>query len=279
METLKGLVYVKHGRIGSKSEGPDYYLQTYNNEYLLKYVDRYLWEPDYYLEFFCRKFVEVTGELKSDTNTINVKNIKEICVSYMPKSFFEIHAVATNFKCNSWSDKQYPVIDLFGKKHVPLLPNNDPIWKCHVDKLAKLVLDSGDKYTIKAGEQLDLGDGYAIEAKQIDVDGEKVWLEFTKDGEYVDDAIISVAGGSDNTWNVSLDGIQGEDDIIVLKVRVNQIFQGAVDSIVQINGLWLIDYANAISLEIGDEFGNIRLINIIPGVDVNNLGSLVFEYI
>jgi Protein of unknown function (DUF1608). len=62
-------------------------------------------------------------------------------------------------------------------------------------------------------------------------------------------------------------------------VRVNQIFQGAVDSVVQINGLWLIDYANAISLEIGDEFGNIRLINIIPGVDVNNLGSLVFEYI
>ena len=29
METFEGLVYVKHGRIGSKSEGPDYYLQTW----------------------------------------------------------------------------------------------------------------------------------------------------------------------------------------------------------------------------------------------------------
>ncbi|WP_235283081.1 S-layer protein domain-containing protein, partial [Methanosarcina mazei] len=33
---------------------------------------------------------------------------------------------------------------------------------------------------VRTGEQLDLGEGYAIEAKQVDVDGEKVWLEFTK---------------------------------------------------------------------------------------------------
>ena len=49
MGTFKGLVYVKHGRVGSKSEGPDYYLQTCDGEYLLKYVDRCLWKPDYLL--------------------------------------------------------------------------------------------------------------------------------------------------------------------------------------------------------------------------------------
>ncbi len=46
METFEGLVYVKHGRIGTKSEGPDYYLQTWENEYLLKYGDRGPWELD-----------------------------------------------------------------------------------------------------------------------------------------------------------------------------------------------------------------------------------------
>ena len=30
MGTFKGLVYIKNGRIGTKSEGPDYYLQTFN---------------------------------------------------------------------------------------------------------------------------------------------------------------------------------------------------------------------------------------------------------
>jgi hypothetical protein len=62
VETLEGLVYVKHGRIGTKSEG-----------------------PDYYLEFFCRKFVEITGELDKETSIMKVTKVKEICVGHIPK--------------------------------------------------------------------------------------------------------------------------------------------------------------------------------------------------
>jgi len=91
MEIFKGLVYVKHGRIGSKSEGPDYYLQTWDMEYMLKYADRNLWNPDYYLEFFCRDFVEVSGEVYTETiegrtiSVIKVTSICQICGSYIPR--------------------------------------------------------------------------------------------------------------------------------------------------------------------------------------------------
>lgn len=91
MEIFKGLVYVKHGRIGSKSEGPDYYLQTWDTEYILKYADRNLWKPDYYLEFFCRKLVEVNGELQKETiegrtiSVIKVTSINQICGAYIPQ--------------------------------------------------------------------------------------------------------------------------------------------------------------------------------------------------
>ena len=149
---------------------------------------------------------------------------------------------------------QYPVIGFFAEEYIPLNPDK-------ADKLAKLILDSDDKYTIRTGELLDLGEGYAIEAKQVDVDGEKVWLEFTKDGEFVDDEIISVDTG-DNTWDVELDDIQGEDNVVVLRVHVNQVFQGAVDSIAQIEGLWLIDYANAMTIESDDEFGELNNVRI-----------------
>ncbi len=149
---------------------------------------------------------------------------------------------------------QYPVIGFFAEEYIPL--NSDK-----ADKLAKLILDSDDKYTIRTGELLDLGEGYSIEAKQVDVDGEKVWLELTKDGEFVDDEIISVGDG-DNTWEVELDDIQDEDDVVVLRVHVNQVFQGAVDSIAQIEGLWLIDYANAMTIESDDEFGNLDDVSI-----------------
>ena len=145
---------------------------------------------------------------------------------------------------------QYSIIGFFGRAYIPLKSN-------FANKLAKLVLDSDDKYTIITGEPLNLGQGYAIEAKQIDVDGEKVWLEFTKDGEFVDDEIISLDSG-DATWEVELDDIQDEDNVVVLRVHVNRVFQGAVDSIAQIEGLWLMDYANAMTIESDDEFGELN---------------------
>jgi len=85
METFDELVYIKNGLIGSKIEGPDYYLQTWDREYLLKYGDRGPWELDYYLEFFCRKFVEVTGELDEEKNMVKVITVKEICIEHIPK--------------------------------------------------------------------------------------------------------------------------------------------------------------------------------------------------
>jgi S-layer protein (TIGR01567 family) len=186
------------------------------------------------------------------------------------------NVVSAGYKCNSWSNERYPIINLSGEKDVPLLSNNNQIWKCHVDKLARLLLDSGEKYTMKTDEKLDLGQGYSIQAKQIDVNGKKVWLEFDKNGKYVDDQIISTDTGGYN-WTCSLDKIQGEDNVPVLKIHVNNVYQGAIDSLVQIDGIWLIDYANARTLKIGDTIGNLKLTKIKNGVNTSNLGSLVFE--
>lgn len=84
MATFKGLVYVKHGRVGSRSEGPDYYLQTKEKDILLQYQERGLFLPDYYLEFFNRRMVEVEGERAGDGN-IRVKNIHEISAAFIPE--------------------------------------------------------------------------------------------------------------------------------------------------------------------------------------------------
>jgi S-layer protein (TIGR01567 family) len=189
------------------------------------------------------------------------------------------NVVGTNYECGSWSNEQYPVIDLFGDEYVPLLANNDDIREAHVDKLAGLVLDSNETYTLEKGEKLDLGHGYALEARQItdSIDGGKVWLEFTRDRQYVADQNISVDSENNKTWTVVLDNVQGENDIVVMKVHVRQLFVGTEKSIVWINGIWLIDYSNARTLNIGDKFGEFTLEEIISGVDESNLGSLVFE--
>jgi len=60
---FKGFLYVKRGRIGMRSEGPDYWLQTSNDEYMLRFHDRLPSEPDFELEFYNRHVVGATGEL------------------------------------------------------------------------------------------------------------------------------------------------------------------------------------------------------------------------
>jgi hypothetical protein len=44
-----------------------------------------------------------------------------------------------------------------------------------------------------------------------------------------------------------------------MKVHVKQLFVGVENCIVFIDGIWLIDYANARTSNIGDEFGESHL--------------------
>jgi hypothetical protein len=155
--------------------------------------------------------------------------------------------------------------------------NTDPIWKAHIDKLAKPVMDNKDIYNLKTGDKLDLGQGYTLEAKAIDVNGERVWLELNKDGQYVDDTIVLTSPGYDHNWTSCIDKVLLLDNVPVLKVHVNKVYQVAVDSFVQIDGIWLIDFANSQQLHIGDQFGSYTLTAINSGVNTSDLGSLIFN--
>jgi len=183
------------------------------------------------------------------------------------------YVVSTNFHYQDWG--LYPGIDLFGENYVPLCANTVPIWKSHVDKLAKLVLDSNQIYNLVGNAKLDLGSGYILTAKQVEVNSMKVWLELYHNGQYVDDAVVD-ASSSDRTWT-STQNVLGQQNVTVFKVHVKQVFQGAVNSVTQIDGIWLIDYANATTLQVGDQFGGYTLTQIISGVDSSNLGYLVFQ--
>jgi len=81
--SFRGLLYIKHGRVGTKSEGPDYWLQTFNAEYLLRFHERELFRPDFELEFHNRHIVEVQGDL--DDNAIRVSAISTLPLSYIPR--------------------------------------------------------------------------------------------------------------------------------------------------------------------------------------------------
>jgi S-layer protein (TIGR01567 family) len=163
------------------------------------------------------------------------------------------------YKYTNWG--AYPVVGLFGEKYVALSPTD-------ASKLTKLVVDSKDKFTVKLGENKDIGQNYSLQAKQVNVEGTKVWLELDKDGQHVADQIIQLAGDGSWTYKASVLGL---DDVPVLKIHLNQVFQGTSDTIVQMDGLWFVDYANAMKISTNDEFGNLNAVSINgPTLNIQN---------
>ena len=170
------------------------------------------------------------------------------------------------FNYNEWG--QYKVIDLFGKPYIPLQKKDSTISKD--EKLAHLLCDNNDKFTLNIGESLDLGYGYSLIAKQIDTDGNKVWFELLKDGEFIDNSIVSI-NTNDTSWILEKN-ICGEKDVVIFRVHVNQVFQGTESSIVEIKGLWLIDFneLNILTLSIDQSFGKFSYKGMVNG-------SLIFK--
>ena len=164
-------------------------------------------------------------------------------------------------------DGQFNVMGLFAEKYIPLTDTTP-------DKLSKLLLDSDDKYTLRTGTALELPEGYALTAKQIDVEGDKVWVEFTKDGEFVEDEILDVSNGT-VVWTYEADDVADEDDVPVLKVAVTNVFQGQVDSLAVVEGVWLMDYENVLEIEDEDTFDKLEVATIgTDSLTLNNSNSM-----
>ena len=89
LASYKGFTHIMLGAVGTRSEGPIYYLQTLSKDgkskdYELVYEERGPWEKDYYLEFYNHKMVKVSGELIKE-NIIKVNEITETCALHLSK--------------------------------------------------------------------------------------------------------------------------------------------------------------------------------------------------
>ena len=145
-----------------------------------------------------------------------------------------------------------------------------------VDTLSEILMDDDNSRTMRTGEALELGEGYALTPQQIDVDGNKVWLELTKDGEFVKDKIISTSGNAsqaNKTWFYDQD-VADTEDVVTLMVHIDEVFQGQVDSLCVIKGVFQIS-DEALEIESDDEFGELEVTSVAnPSIVMKNTDEL-----
>jgi len=151
----------------------------------------------------------------------------------------------------------------FGEKYVPfnIINAHGTSTGMKADKMAQLVIDDSTKHTLKTGATLELGSGYTIVVDQIDVDGNKAYLKFFSDGKEVNSSIVNTKDNSD--W-IFRDKVLGESNVQILRIHVKDVFQGTQDSLVEIDGVWLMDYANASQIKVDDKVGVFKFKGVTP---------------
>jgi uncharacterized membrane protein len=63
-----------------------------------------------------------------------------------------------------------------------------------------VLINNSDLLTFTSGTPLKLEDGYELVIKSVDIDGNKVYLELTKDGQVIDSKVIITANEVDDTF-------------------------------------------------------------------------------
>ncbi|TQD25918.1 S-layer protein domain-containing protein [Methanolobus vulcani] len=123
--------------------------------------------------------------------------------------------------------KMYYALGFFGVGYIAMPEDTSDLSAgCKPDKIAKILLEQGsdDKKQMFSGEEWELADGWSLQVQQIDVDGEKVWIQLKHDGEEIDSGVVS--GNMDLTKPERTYLYKDGDDNPVFYCYVDSIFRG-----------------------------------------------------
>jgi S-layer protein (TIGR01567 family) len=107
--------------------------------------------------------------------------------------------------------------------------------------------------TVTSGTPLKLQNGYELAIRSIDIDGNKVFLELTKDGQSVDSKVISPsaqnANMADKTYYYKKD-VGDSKGVVIVAVHFKNAFRGADQDLATIDGEWQL---SDVSTEVKDD--------------------------
>ncbi len=127
-----------------------------------------------------------------------------------------------SFDYISWLGDKYRVVDLSG-------------WVISEELLDE---DEDDDHLLRVGESLSLPEGFGITVMEIDVDGHEAWMSLTKDGEEIDNEVVSTEDGVG--YFEYKDDFDEADDVEIMNFTVETVFAGMNTNLVKINSISLV---------------------------------------
>jgi len=232
----------------------------------------YTWTPLSFSGFF----YDMDDQVGTETLTISLDSQGDRTVDSGGLVYYS-DVQEINFEYGDWG--KFQVIGFMADKYFAGYVANDVIDRdlsmINENQLRRVLVDSDDDQTITTGSVLSLEEGYELRIKEIDINGNKVWLALAKDGEEIDSKVVSPDGASTSTYKYEVE-IGGRDTPLVM-AHIENVFQGAESSLVTVDGLFQISDTYA-SVEDGDKYGEMEVIAVSDqGIEMNNEDSFTLR--
>ncbi len=180
-----------------------------------------------------------------------------------------------DFEYGEWGE--YEVIGFMAEKYFAGYLASDLIDDSYSfldeGQLRQVLVDSDDSQTLAGGSTLSLEEGYELQIKQVDIDGEKVYLGLVKDGEEIDSKVVSPEGSLESsTYEYEVE-VSGED-VPIIMAHIESVFASTESDLVTVDGLFQLSDTYA-SVEDGDEYGKMEVKSVSQdGVEMSNEDSI-----
>jgi tetratricopeptide (TPR) repeat protein len=136
-----------------------------------------------------------------------------------------------------------PIIKVHFKNSFRGLDQNlttvDSIWQVSESNPSSVILDSNDLIILSSGEPIRLEEGYELALKAVDYDGNKIYLELSKDGQVVDSSVKIPSNEFDEAYAYTKDKGQA-DAIQMIRVHFKNAFRGVGQNLATVNGTWQV---------------------------------------
>ena len=231
----------------------------------------YTWTPQSFSGFF----YDLKNDVGTEKLTVKLQSSGRSIDS--GDLTYSTSAQDTDFEFSEWGS--YQVIGFMADKYFAGYKSNDVFDKdrslINDGQLRRVLIDSDDENTITTGSVMPLEEGYELRIKQIDIDGNKVYLALAKDGEEVDSKVISPDSLKSATYQYKVD-IGGEDTPIVL-AHISNVFTSTESALVTVNGLFQISDTFS-SVEDGDKYDKMKVTSVSDvGVEMDNEDSITLR--
>jgi len=134
------------------------------------------------------------------------------------------------------------------------------------EQISKVLVDDDTEQTITSASPLKLEEGYQLAIKSIDIDGNKAYLDLSKNGQEVDSKVIqpsiSDAKMGDKTYYYKAD-LGETNEIIQIAVHFKNAFRGGDTNIATIDGIFQIS-DRPISLKSEQKYDKMSIRNVNP---------------